>query len=429
MNSIKTGLVVAVLLGVGYGVHVMLNKSTTTGQDQLHGTSQWNEPLDVQLGQAESGPPEINLGGTDDASFAGAGPLDSGDALRPGQSDKRSFDTVESPVAPQLKSATHDSIQSQPPPDPHSDQALSDEQADVAEDIARPSIYSTANLETGDEPAITSDSLDDLSLDTEAAVAKTETSTTVGSSSSFQDAWQSAQIQIEQNRLAEALFTLSLWYDNPNLSADDQRQLVELLDQLAGSVVFSTRHTLEPSYLVRGRETVFEISQQYNVPWQLLARINSIRDPQLLVPGQKLKVVRGPFRAEINLSRSELTMFLNRQYAGRFAVTIGDDPAPRPGNYEVLQKKYSEQDYFSADGRIVSAGDPANPYGKFWIGLSSSLSIHGSPTETSRFGNGCVSLSPRDAEDVFAILSRGSRIVITDTSGLSRRDASNTTHQ
>ena len=244
---------------------------------------------------------------------------------------------------------------------------------------------------------------------------------TLASRSGFAEAWDTAQNQITDNQLASALFTLSFWYDNPDLTADDHRNLTELLDQLAGTVIYSTQHTMEPPYAARRRETLFDIANEYKVPWRLLKKINAIRDPQVLVPGQELKVVRGPFRAEIDLARQEMTVFVDRYYAGRFVISTGNDPSPQPGSYEVLQKKYDQQSYYTADGEEVRSNDPMNPYGKYWIGLSKSLSIHGSPLQQSPYGTGCVSLSPRDAEDVFAILSRGSRVLIKESAGLSAR--------
>ena len=59
--------------------------------------------------------------------------------------------------------------------------------------------------------------------------------------------------------------------------------------------------------------------------------------------------------------------------------------------------------------------DPANPLGERWIGLGDRLSIH-STNNPSSIGKsdlpGCISLKPRDAEDVFDILSEGSKVVI-----------------
>ena len=43
-----------------------------------------------------------------------------------------------------------------------------------------------------------------------------------------------------------------------------------LLGQLAGTVIYSTEHQLEPARVVKPGETLETIAKEYNVPWQLL---------------------------------------------------------------------------------------------------------------------------------------------------------------
>ena len=65
--------------------------------------------------------------------------------------------------------------------------------------------------------------------------------------------------------------------------------------------------------------------------------------------------------------------------------------------------------------RAAGAGDPTNPLGQRWIGLGSSMGIHGTDRAENIGRNdlaGSISLSPHDAEDVFDILSVGSRVMI-----------------
>lgn len=44
------------------------------------------------------------------------------------------------------------------------------------------------------------------------------------------------------------------------------------------------------SYMVKSGDTLFNISQQYNVRWDLLAEINGLTEPFLLHPGQVIKI-------------------------------------------------------------------------------------------------------------------------------------------
>jgi lipoprotein-anchoring transpeptidase ErfK/SrfK len=123
--------------------------------------------------------------------------------------------------------------------------------------------------------------------------------------------------------------------------------------------------------------------------------------------------MRGPFRGEIDLQRHELTLYLNKLYAGRFPITVG--ALPEPGEYAVRVKEPGRT-FFTADSRPIHAADPANPYGQIWIDLGRNVAIHGSPQKPDPALDaavpGSISLSPRDADDVFAILSTGSAITI-----------------
>ena len=60
----------------------------------------------------------------------------------------------------------------------------------------------------------------------------------------------------------------------------------------------------------------------------------------------------------------------------------------------------------------VDAVIPANPFGNVWLDLGREVFIHGSPLAGADLQRGCISLSPRDADDVYGILSVGSTVRI-----------------
>ncbi|MCI0357838.1 MAG: L,D-transpeptidase family protein [Planctomycetaceae bacterium] len=221
-----------------------------------------------------------------------------------------------------------------------------------------------------------------------------------------------AEQQIQESKLRAALATLSPYYSQSDLSAEDRAQLVAWLDALAAKVIYSREHLLDSPYQVRGSETLFDIAERCHVPAELLQNINGVSDPRVLLPNTTLKLVPGPLRAEVNISTSELTVYLGDLYAGRFPFTLGNEPPP-PGDFEVKDRQ-PERTYYSADGRTIAANDPTNPYGQCWIDLGASACIHGSPLSPAPGAPalGCISLSPQDARDVYSILSRGSRVVI-----------------
>ncbi len=262
---------------------------------------------------------------------------------------------------------------------------------------AQPVSYSKPNSSSSDVPALPS----------EASVAPAQAEPNLG----LANAIRTADRQYQSDQLLEALSTLSLFYNTPDLSSSDREALMGRLDPLAAAVIYSRRHLLEQPHRVAANETLMEIAARYQVPWQLLANINGIEDPVSVLPGTELKVVRGPFRAEIDLQKHELTLFLQDLYAGRFPIVTGSTPAPEVGTYTV-QDKQTARTFYDQNGSPVPPGDAANPYGTVWIDLGKQLCIHGSPNRAQANNLGCISLSGADADDLYGILIAGSTVTI-----------------
>ena len=245
------------------------------------------------------------------------------------------------------------------------------------------------------------------------ALAASATQGTPGqpTQSGLVNAVQQADRQFAADQPAQALATLSLFYHTPGITESDRAALLSRLDPLAGIVIYSRRHMLEQPHRVGQSETLMEVAARYEIPWQLLANINAIEDPVTVLPGTELKVVRGPFRGEVDLTRSELTIFLGDLYAGRFPIKVNNEAAPAEGTYTVLDKQNS-QTFYDKDGSPIAPEDPRNPYGNLWIDLGQKLCIHGSPNPGDFSPAGCISLRGRDAGDLMGILSQGSAITV-----------------
>ncbi|MBA61571.1 MAG: hypothetical protein CMJ76_04320 [Planctomycetaceae bacterium] len=231
--------------------------------------------------------------------------------------------------------------------------------------------------------------------------------------SAFATAWAAAQQQIETGHLREALQALSTYYGSNELTGEQQKQLLPVLDYLAGEVVYSRKHYLFESYTVGPNDSLDSIAFQLRVPSQLLANINGLRSVAVLKAGDELKIVQGPFRGEINVSNKELTLFVGVLYAGRFQIQLGSEFNPQPGQYSVLDKQL-DRSYYAADGSIIRGGAMNNPYGKYWMDLGGNISIHTQPQDAGSrdVGLGSIKLKPVDARDVYHILSAGSQVTI-----------------
>ncbi len=234
----------------------------------------------------------------------------------------------------------------------------------------------------------------------------------------FEDTWQSVQADLVNGQLGTALASLSAWYEEPALTPQQQERLLPLLDQLAGSVIYSRDSFLEPAHVVQNGETLKELAQMYQVPLNFLARVNGIDPPYEIFPGESIKVIRGPFRAEINRRLGQITLFLGRYYAGRFQARVGAELPAEENTYDVVTIEPGLEFFDSRTGQRIARDDPANPYGPVWISLrgnqvtaAHNVGIHVDKGDPKRC---CIGVSPGDADDLAAILGPGSSIHVHD---------------
>lgn len=212
--------------------------------------------------------------------------------------------------------------------------------------------------------------------------------------------------QLAAGDLAQAQLLLSQHHGSPRLTPAEAAQVERLLDQLAGTVIYSSEHFLEQPYRTQPTDTLESIARQYNVPVGFLAKINGLDPSRPLPPGRELKVVRGPFDATIDLERHELTLLLGGQrYAGRFPIGVGPEVRQNQGPLTVTDK--------AVLSAFPNRQDASR--GTRWIGLGQNLGIHGTDNPQAIGRNveqGGISLQQRDVEDLYDILTIGSKVTI-----------------
>lgn len=469
MDTLKTSIVVVLLLAVLYGVYVTLNQpEPDISKEIARAEQQSKEPLQVDFGQDRSGTttgvtaslgdsapwsPDSVVGDLHDHNNTAGAPYGS-PAISPA---KFNYGTSSPPSPANLGVAAPDLITS-PSDDPLGGTGSSDpyarpDPAPAFEPLGSPAGYapdnafrsnsSTAaaimpgNLTNSNDsvygqsgqfsgaPAGNYGTPPELSeyaqvpANSEPPVAdsyaKTATSPSTISpmeSSRIDGVVVTARDHIQQGQYYEALLTLSLAYDSLGISAHEREQLQTWLDPLAGKVLYSKEHLVGGPYQVQAGETLQSIATKYDVTWQLLANINGLRDPTVVQPGMSIKVIPGPFRAEIDIAINSLTLFTGRLYAGRFAITVNGSKPPAAGDYRVNDKQPGHS-FYAGNAQTLSPQDANNPFGGIWIDLGGDVSIHGTsstPGQSERLG--CIGLADKDANDLYGILSVGSNVVI-----------------
>jgi LysM repeat protein len=225
------------------------------------------------------------------------------------------------------------------------------------------------------------------------------------------------QAELERGELSQALLRLSDWYGDPSLTPAERQEVDTLLSQLAGSVIWegAPAHRLEKAYIVAAGETLQDIGEKYDVPWQLLAKINGIADPGALQPGQELKVLRGKFSALVDLSERTMTLMLDRRYAGKFAIELDPTTAIEEGQWKVDQKALTPagggvygQAMSASEDRSLILANPASPGAQAAVLRGPGSSDPASPQPAGRV----IRLKSGDVNEVYDILSVGSRVTI-----------------
>ncbi len=224
----------------------------------------------------------------------------------------------------------------------------------------------------------------------------------------FGQDWTDSVAHCKRGEYAQALDILSEWHpvvsSRPlgRLSPDEMDHLEAMLDHLAYKVFYSPdSYTDQPYRTIQGDTLESIVAQEnYKVPWQLIGRINGIEGKRYLTPGTELKVLSGPFRAIVSKEKSEMTLIHSGRYAARFPVRIGFGFMPTTIDHEVKEK--------------LEPGSAINGFQCHLLNLGSGFYICSAPNQGSRRPDPgkTIFLSPEDMEDVFMILSRHSEISI-----------------
>ncbi len=413
MNSLKTLFVMAVLGIIAYAVYVSINNNSAPSDPQP-----WGEPTVEMPGAGQTDPntataPPFVPGSTATTSLPSGQPTGSATVPNDPTTIGASMPSATTVGAPTDRYAASGPGARPNVPDPRGDYTGIGNPPSATVTGVNP-LGSTAPA-TGVGPAAGMGQAPPAGIGSPAPspgavpnATQLAMPTPRGSFSAFA---QEAQRKLDEGRLSEVLAELTPWRNAPQLSPEQAGQVQGLLNQLAGTVVYSQQHLLEPPYTVRQGDTLETIGRQYNVPGKLLANINGIRNPQDVQPGQQLKVVRGPFDAEISLDKYELVLTLQGRYAGRFSVGLGRDQQTLAGTHIVREK--TDRPPQAGSSPIGTTGNPATSGP--WIGLNGQVGIHGTtnPQDVGRpGGNGWISLANGDLGDVYNILSVGSRVVI-----------------
>lgn len=188
--------------------------------------------------------------------------------------------------------------------------------------------------------------------------------------------------------------------------------LLTRLNKTAGMIYFTPQSHFMPAYEVQQGDLLQNVAPQYKLSWEYLARLNRVR-PEKVRVGQKLKVIKGPFSAFVDLSDFSLTIHAHGYFVKRYEIGIGKDNSTPIGSFSVKEKLKNPK-YYGSDA-VIEADDPSNPLGERWIDIGDSYGIHGTidPKSIGKAeSRGCLRLNNEDVVEVYDFLTSGSEVVI-----------------
>lgn len=228
--------------------------------------------------------------------------------------------------------------------------------------------------------------------------------------------------------LSEALLSGKLVGED---QIDARRRATELAEYtiLSRRIIDGDPYTLR--YTVQAGDKLQNVERRklkLHVPWQILLKINGLRDARLIRAGQTMKMLRGPCHAVITKSTFTLDLYLQREslprvFIKRLRVGLGRNGTTPVGAWRVALGKKMERAPWnpppnSPHKRKILWDEPGYPLGTkgYWISLEGTdektrleegYGIHGTndPSSIGRAESlGCIRLAEADIELVYSLL-------------------------
>jgi hypothetical protein len=221
-----------------------------------------------------------------------------------------------------------------------------------------------------------------------------------------------------------------------SLNAADLAEARRFLGEINQQIFFSNRVFPDDPHcavhVVQPGESLERIGKQYDIPWEMIQRINNIADPRRVRSGQKLKVPLGPIHAVVDKSDFILDVWLGKPYASgsmflrSYRVGLGEANSTPDGRWLVTPGEKLRNPQWTnprVPGEVIAGGDPKNPLGTRWIALrgidgnavgQQSYGIHGTiePHTIGKMASmGCIRMLNEDVEVLYDLLRDGKSTV------------------
>lgn len=226
---------------------------------------------------------------------------------------------------------------------------------------------------------------------------------------------QAARAAADSDRLLEAREQALEVLGLAGISPAMHRAAEELLGRVNIALVFSPRAMPEKEeYVVRPGDSLGKLAGRFGTTIDLLRKGNGISGTVIRI-GDRLRILQGVFRVDVDVTRNELVLTLNDRFFKRYPVGTGKYQKTPVGT-SVITDRIAQPTWWRPDGRAVPYGDPDNVLGTHWLSLDiRGYGIHGT-WEPQTIGQhesaGCVRLLNTDIEELYTLLPVGTEVVL-----------------
>ncbi len=169
-------------------------------------------------------------------------------------------------------------------------------------------------------------------------------------------------------------------------------------------------------YEIQRGDAPIKIAAKFKTTAWFILESNKLRGS--LRPGSRIKVPKEPLRIVVDKSTCRLNLLTE---SGRFVkwypVGIGEQSYKTPAGDYTIKTKEVDPTWFSPNEGVKKPGDPDNALGTRWMGIGSSLGIHGTNApETIGFRKsaGCIRMYNHDVEELYKLVTYGTNVTITE---------------
>ena len=176
--------------------------------------------------------------------------------------------------------------------------------------------------------------------------------------------------------------------------------------------------------VVQEGDSIKALARKFGTTVELIVKGNELKRPDVIRPGQHLKVFSGKMEIKVNKARNDLLLTSNGTFFKRYGVGTGRYDKTPVGTF-VIVERIPEPPWWRDDGRTVPFGDKENILGTRWMAIKATgttpelkgYGIHGT-WDTNSIGKaesaGCIRLRNEDVEELFELVPIGTPVVIEE---------------